>query len=158
MGMPAGMRTASRLLAGVAAARGHSSQPLAGTACTPCGVDKASAGASSLVQLAPYWIVRAVEGSASEGMPVRYGCVLEQLLSHVPCRCEECASVCLGLVLLVSEMTGAIVYGLGELRRKPCTTLSVRPMATPFGAAYLLGGIDDVGSLPYTVVLSLSSW
>jgi hypothetical protein len=49
-------------------------------------------------------------------------------------------------VLLVSEMTGAIVYGLGELRRKPCTTLSVRPMATPFGAAYLLGGIDDVGS------------
>ena len=36
----------------------------------------------------------------------------------------------------------AIVHGFGELRRKPCTTLSVRPTATPSSAVYLLGGVD----------------
>ena len=36
----------------------------------------------------------------------------------------------------------AIVHGFGELRRKPCTTLSVRLTATPSDVVYLLGGVD----------------
>ena len=41
-----------------------------------------------------------------------------------------------------------IVHGFGEIRRKPCMTLSVRQTAMPSGTVYLLGGVD-VASPPF---------